>query len=132
MPAAQRTATVRELVPLLFVEDIDRSVGFYRDRLGFEVAGTWEPGGKLVWCRIQRGRSAVMLQQADEEDGPAAGRGRGIGFFFVCDSVHDIYAEFSDRGLHLDPPQTAFYGMEQVFVKDPDAYELCFESAQNQ
>jgi len=32
----QRTATVRELVPLLFVDNIVRSVGFYRDQMGLE------------------------------------------------------------------------------------------------
>jgi len=128
MPLTQKTGTIRELVPLLFVQDIERSMAFYRDSLGFAVAGKWEPEGRLAWCRLQRGGSAVMLQQADEEDGPAAGRGRGIGFFFICDDVADIHAEFSGRGLQLASPEVAFYGMQQVFVTDPDGYELCFES----
>ena len=128
MPLTQSTGTVRELVPLLFVQDIERSMDFYRDGLGFEVASKWEPGGKLAWCRLQRDGSAVMLQQACEEDGPAEGRGRGIGFFFICDDAGTIHAELSGRGVHLAPPQVAFYGMKQVFVKDPDGYELCFES----
>ena len=29
---------VQELVPLLFVEDIDDSIEFYTDKLGFEVS----------------------------------------------------------------------------------------------
>lgn len=128
MPLTQRTGTIRELVPLLFVQDIERSMAFYRDSLGFAVAGKWEPEGQLAWCRLQRDGSAVMLQQADEEDGPAAGRGRGIGFFFICDDVADIHAELSGRGLQLVSPEVAFYGMQQVFVADPDGYELCFES----
>ena len=32
----QRTATVLELVPLLFVDDIVQSLGFYCDQMGFE------------------------------------------------------------------------------------------------
>jgi len=128
MPLTQRTGTVRQLVPLLFVQDIESSMGFYRDRLGFEVDGKWEPEGKLAWCRLQRDGSAVMLQQACDEDGPAEGRGRGICFFFICDDAGAIHTELSGRGVHLAPPQVAFYGMKQVFVKDPDGYELCFES----
>jgi glyoxylase I family protein len=128
MPLTERTAVVRELVPSMFVQDIARSLVFYRDRLGFAVARTWESEGKLAWCRLQRDSSAVMLQQSTEEDGPAEGRGRGIGFFFICDDVSAIYTDLSGRGLRVDPPQIAFYGMKQLFVKDPDGYELCFES----
>jgi uncharacterized glyoxalase superfamily protein PhnB len=128
MPLTQKIGTIRELVPLLFVRDIESSMGFYRDGLGFAVAGTWEPEGKLAWCRLQRDGSAIMLQQADEEDGPAGGRGRGVGFFFICDDAAAIHTELSGRGVHLAPPQVAFYGMKQIFVTDPDGYELCFES----
>ena len=124
------TATIQELVPLLFVDDIGRSAAFYRDRLGFEMTSSWEPGGKLAWCRLERGGAAVMLQQAiPEEDGPAEGRGRGVGFFFRCDDAGAMHADFASRGLTVAPPQAAFYGMNQVFVKDPDGYELCFQSA---
>src|SRR5262245_57315561 len=128
MPATQRIATVRELVPLLFVQYIERSMAFYRVSLGFELGDKWEPDGKLAWCRLQRDGSALMLQQASAEDGPAEGRGRGIGFFFICDDAEVLHTELSLRGVPLALPQVAFYGMKQIFVKDPDGYELCFES----
>ena len=129
MSAAPATATIRELVPLLFVQDILRSAAFYQERLGFELTQKWEPEGKLGWCRLSQGGSAVMLQQADDEDGPAAGRGRGVCFYFNCDDVQAIYSEFTERGLTIQPPAAAFYGLNQVFVTDPDGYELCFQSA---
>lgn len=69
-----------------------------------------------------------MLQQAEAEDGPAAGRGRGVGFFFLCDDAEAVRMEICARGLLLDPPVTAFYGMRQLFLKDPDGYQLCFQS----
>jgi uncharacterized glyoxalase superfamily protein PhnB len=121
--------SVRELVPLLFVEDIARSVAFYRERLGFEMTGVWEPEGRLAWCRLQRGGSWLMLQQACDEDGPAEGRGRGVEFFFTCDDADALHAEFAARGLSLASPAVAFYGMKQLILKDPDGYELCFQNA---
>jgi uncharacterized glyoxalase superfamily protein PhnB len=122
--------TLHEIVPLLFVEDIGRSAGFYRDQLGFEMTQDWSPDGKLAWCRLERGSAALMLQQAcPEEDGPAEGRGRGVGFFFLCDDAGAMHTEFAASGVSLAPPQVAFYGMNQLFVKDPDGYELCFQNA---
>ena len=120
---------VYELVPLLFVEDISQSAGFYTDLLGFEMKLKWEPEGKLSWCRLERGNSALMLQLASpEEDGTKAERSKGVGFFFRCEDAQAMYDELSSSGLQLKPPRVAFYGMNQLFIKDPDGYELCFQN----
>lgn len=124
------TPTISELVPLLYVDDVDQSVAFYRDKLRFRLATAWEPDGKLTWCRMERDGAAVMLQQADEEDGPADRRGRGVGFFFNCDDIEALHRELSANGLSVAAPELAFYGMNQIFVKDPDGYELCFQSVE--
>jgi uncharacterized glyoxalase superfamily protein PhnB len=92
-------AKVRELAPLLAVRDIERSVAFYRDQLGFELAGEARTKGKLFWCRMQRDGAAVMLQQDCAEDGPAEGRGRGVIFYFICDDADAMYAELCARGM---------------------------------
>jgi uncharacterized glyoxalase superfamily protein PhnB len=128
MTATSRSLTVRQLKPLLAVADIQRSVEFYRDRLGFSLTGEAENEGKMFWCSMERGGSAIMLQQAEDEDGPAEGRGRGISFYFICDDADAIYAELTSRGLHLSPPSIAYYGMKQVVVPEPDGYYICFES----
>jgi hypothetical protein len=57
------------------------------DKLGFTIQGRWEPDGRLAWCMLRRDGSAVMLQQACDEDGPAGERGRGIIFYFTSDDV---------------------------------------------
>lgn len=128
MSEIQPATTIHELVPLLFVQDIDRSAGFYQEQLGFELVNSWKPAGKLAWCRLERAGSAIMLQQAEAEDGPADHRGHGVGFFFNCGDVDALHAELIQRGLQLNPPQVAFYGLKQVFLLDPDGYELCFQS----
>ena len=51
----------------LAVEDIDRSIDFYHNTLGFAVVGRAEAEGRLFWCRVERGGASIMLQQADEE-----------------------------------------------------------------
>ncbi len=119
---------IQELVPLLIVEDMDRSLGFYRDRLGFAVVRTWEPDGRIAWCRAERDGVAIMLQEACDEDGPAEGRGRGTALFLHCDDANVEHQRLGKLGLELAPPQVAFYGMNQFFLTDPDGYELCFQN----
>lgn len=128
MVLARQTAVVRQLWPLIKVQEIARSVDFYCNRLGFTVVGRAESGGKLFWCRLERDGASLMLQQAEAEDGPAADRGRGVAFYFVCDDADAMYAELSSRGLQLGPPSVANYGMKQLFIEEPDGYSVCFES----
>jgi len=127
MTASTTTATVRELWPLLFVEDLPRSLEFYRDRLGFETVAEAQADGRVFWCRLRRGGASIMLQQAEAEDGPAEGRGRGVALYLVCDDVDALRQEFVARGMSLREPEIAPYGMKQLTVPDPDGYAVCFE-----
>jgi len=128
MSGAPNAPAIRELVPLMYVGDMNRAVAFYRDQLGFKIVAAWEPAGQLAWCRLQRDRSAVMLQQAEAEDGPADGRGLGVIFCFICTDADAMYAELASRGVTVTAPEVAFFHMKQVFLRDPDGYQLCFES----
>jgi glyoxylase I family protein len=121
-------AQVRDLIPLLFVQNLEQSVHFYCETLGFELAESWAPDGTLGWCRVKRGGASVMLQLACEEDGPPEGRGRGVGFYFLCDDANRLYEELDAKGFDVDPPRVAFYGMNQLYLRDPDGYELCFQN----
>jgi catechol 2,3-dioxygenase-like lactoylglutathione lyase family enzyme len=132
MDVVERTAVVRQLWPLLFVRDIDKSVRFYRDELGFVLANQAEAHGRMFWCRLERGGAAIMLQQAEEEDGPAEGRGRGVAFYFISEDADAMHVELTSRGLRLDRPKVADYGMKQLFVPEPDGYSICFESEAGQ
>ena len=69
-----------------------------------------------------------MLQAADAEDGPAKARGRGVTLYFVCDDVDAFFEEVLSRGLNVDPPTVAYYGMRQLYVPEPNGYVVCFES----
>lgn len=55
-------ANVQQAVPFFRVADIEASVRYYVDGLGFEMTITWRPEGKLRWCWLQNGGAALMLQ----------------------------------------------------------------------
>lgn len=69
-----------------------------------------------------------MLQQHETVDGSLEGLGHGVSFYYVCDDADAIYHELTAKGLSLNPPATADYGMCQLFVAEPDGYTICFES----
>ena len=55
---------VTAMVALLTVTDMERSLAFYVDGLGFTIQDRWVPDGRLRWCSMSLGGAALMLQEA--------------------------------------------------------------------
>ena len=60
-------ANIRQTVPFFAVSDMETSLRYYTDGLGFEMINKWIPRGKIEWCYLQRGGGAIMLQEFRKE-----------------------------------------------------------------
>jgi hypothetical protein len=38
-----------------------------------------------------------------------------------------VYAHLTALGLIVSPPRVAPYGMKQLYLTDPDGYEICLQ-----
>ncbi len=52
---------------------------------------------------------------------------RDTAIFFRCPDVDGAYAHVRGKGVAVKEPKVAPYGMKQLYVRDPDGYELCFQ-----
>ena len=119
---------VRFAYPLLYVEDMERARAFYCDQLGFTLKGRWDPDGVFSWCTLALQGAEIMLQRAEPEDLSALRKGRSdVALFFLCKDVDALFETLRGRGVDVDPPSNAFYGMRQLLLKDPDGRRICFE-----
>jgi len=132
MAAAQTTtASLTQVVPLLGVTDMERSLRFYLDGLGFTLKNKWEPEGRIRWCWLTRGGASLMLQEFVKEGHggrrPDGALGQGVSVCFQCDNAVALYREFRSRSLD---PSEPFVGnsMWVTCISDPDGYKLDFES----
>lgn len=118
---------VRTAYPLLYAQDMERSLAFYRD-LGFTLTNRWAPEGKLSWCSLAMEGAQLMLQLAEPEDLTHLRRGHSdVALFFLCEDVDALYERMRHRGVDAKPPTEAFYGMRQLTLIDPDGRRICFE-----
>ena len=127
---------VEGLAPLIQVFDMSRSVAFYRDVLGFEVVATSPARGRddFDWAMLELNDTRVMLNTAYEEDSrpakPDASRVSAhgdTGLFFACQDVDAAYSHLCGKGVNVEAPRVAPYGMKQLYVSDPDGYVICFQ-----
>ena len=128
------TPNVQQAVPFFGITDMEASLRFYIDGLGFEMTKKWTPDGdgKVRWCWLELGNAALMLQEYRKDHHPNSGRpngilGTGVSICFVCKDALAIYKEMTARGIAAKRP---FVGnaMWVTSVEDPDGYKLDFES----
>jgi glyoxylase I family protein len=129
---------VNGLAPLLSVFDMPVAIRFYRDVLGFTVTGTSpalsDNPDHVNWSMLELSGATLMLNTAyDPEDQPSSPEpSRWAGhsdtcIYFGCPDVESAYIELRSKGVSLEPPKVAPYGMKQLYLTDPDGYGLCFQ-----
>lgn len=130
-PSFVSQVAVQQVVPLLAVNSMDRSLRFYVDGLGFVMKNKWMVDGQLRWCWLEHGNAALMLQEfvpnGTHRRDLAGPVGTGVSLNFICRDALAFYREVTGRGLTTKRP---FVGnrMWVTSLKDPDGYDLHFES----
>lgn len=127
---------VHGVYPLLSVFDMPAAVHFYRDLLGFELVNhsPFYAPGLFHWCTLRLGDAEIMLNTAyDEGQAPPHPDPAHITIhgettlYFACPDVAAAYQHLLAAGLNPKPPSIAPYGMQQLYLKDPDGYGICFQ-----
>ena len=130
-PSPALSSNVKQAVPFFGVTDIEASLRFYVEGLGFTVTQQWAPAGRIRWCWLEIGAAAVMLQEywTDGRPGgrPAGPLSPGVSICFMCADAIAIYHEAMARGLTPARPYVGNSLWVTSFV-DPDGYRLDFES----
>jgi catechol 2,3-dioxygenase-like lactoylglutathione lyase family enzyme len=122
---------IKQAVAFFAVSNIEASVRYYVDGLGFEMTNKWIDEGKLRWCWLQRGGAALMLQEFRKEGHdswvPEGKVGVGVSICFICEDALAIYREVTARGIQASKPFVG-NGMWVTSLSDPDGYRIEFES----
>ncbi len=128
------------MTPLLQVFDMAASLEFYCGVLGFEIVqtdgNTTAPNHNWVWLRLND--IDLMLNTAYEYDKrPQAADPRRVmahrdmALYFGAPDVDAVYAQLRAKGIDVKEPTVAPYGMKQLYLRDPDGFELCFQWKSN-
>src|SRR5579859_588208 len=126
-----------KLTPDLGVANIEKSIAFYRDVLGFKVGyATPGPDGKIMHADVSHGDATIMFDRLDWM--PEAARtnpGNSMGLYVnIGDADVDAYFEsVRAAGAHIDQAiQDQFWGDRSFTIHDPDGYHLTFAKTMRQ
>ena len=130
------THNVKQAVPFFGVTDMQASLRFYVDGLGFEMKRSWIPEtdehypreGKIRWCWLEHGDAAIMLQEFASQSRPTDPLGAGVSVSFQCQDALALCREFQSRGIQPRNRPSVGNGLWVVPLTDPDGYRLDFSS----
>jgi catechol 2,3-dioxygenase-like lactoylglutathione lyase family enzyme len=124
-------SNVKQAVPFFGITDMEASLRYYVDGLGFQLKNKWVVDEKIRWCWLELGNVAIMLQEyvRDEKHDfrPEGKLGQGVCICFVCDDAIRFYRDVTSRNIDAGRPFVG-NGMWVTGLTDPDGYRLEFES----
>jgi len=119
---------LRSAGPSFTVNDIQKSLAFYRDALGFKVGERWEHDGALAGVELVAGSVLFWIGQDDWKKG--RDRVKGQGFRLYCRTSQDIDALArrvrAHGGTLLEEPEDQPWGGRACAVVDPDGFTITF------
>ncbi len=129
---------INGMAPLLQVYDMPTAVRFYRDVFGFELISSSKPLSEnpidVHWCLLRLNGVEIMLNTAydegerpDQRDPARQGPHDDTCLYFGCANLDVAYEQLRALGVAAQPPRTAWYGMRQLNLRDPDGYALCLQ-----
>lgn len=124
---------LQAMVPVLNVQDVNNSLAFYRDALGFELASSQEALQERNWCFIRHGDIHLMLDAGtgggealfDPDAVPEDGAWPAI-YYFYPDDVVAMHEQLAKAGYDVSALYVTAYGMREFWLKDPDGHLLTF------
>ncbi len=124
-------------VPQFTVPDLVRTAEYYRDVLGFQIAGYWDgervslvPDTPPVFAIVWRDQVQVFFNRADQ---PAVRTGRADGAcdaYFRVTGIDALAEELRARGADIiDGPEDRVYQQRELVISDCNDLILCFGEA---
>ena len=114
---------IRKMSPQLLVSDIESSIRFYTDKIGFTLdfryddfyAGVIREGFSI---HLKLSKSRVPKESKKSKD--------DTDIVFLVDDINGLYEEFSAKSIEfIQPLREMPYGKE-FYVADPDGHIIAF------
>ena len=119
-----------KITPILIVDEIELSLKFWVDKLGFEKTVEVPEGDRLGFVILQKDGTEIMLQSRESVKKDAGGASDA-----VLELSSSLYIEVDDFGDTLKrvkntevlvPERVTFYGMREIFVREPGRHVVGF------
>jgi uncharacterized glyoxalase superfamily protein PhnB len=127
---------MKSLSPNLIVNNVNETIDFYVNVLGFKKIMSVPESGNLVWAMVQSGAITFMFQEEKsiKDEYPQLNKfeiGGGITFYINVTNVIDLYANLKGNATIIKEIYKTFYGSTDFAIEDINGYILTFSQSAN-
>ena len=124
--------------PVLIVEHVEPTRNFFRDRLGFTQTAVVAHGDSIGFARLEKDGVTIMVQshesliddvghdEAKALNAAISNRGAAVLYITISD-VETLVPQVADADV-IVPLRKTFYGMHEIWVREPGGHALTFAS----
>jgi catechol 2,3-dioxygenase-like lactoylglutathione lyase family enzyme len=127
--AVHRTTHLTGIAPQFLVDDLDRAIAYYCDKLGFELDFEYQS----FYASVTRDGFAIHLKHAPKlaADREHRRQNEHLDAHISVSGIRGLFSELEMRGARVIRPLEARpWACLDFYIEDPDGYILCF-SEQN-
>ena len=119
----------RALSASLTVKDLEKSLAWYHDVLGFTIGQKHEREGKLRAVSLKAGVVQLLITQDDGAKGMDRVKGEGLSLqITTAQNVDEVANRIKDAGGILDSEPADMWGARAFRLRDPDGFKLVISS----
>jgi catechol 2,3-dioxygenase-like lactoylglutathione lyase family enzyme len=120
---------LKSLTPNLIVSNVERSITFYRDTLGFDVETTVPEITPYVFAIVTSGGVRIFFNapEAAVTEYPVLGSrplGGTLTLFIEVTGIRELYGRLLPIVKVVMPIEVKWYGQTEFAFEDPDGYVI--------
>jgi len=123
--AVQRAIRITGIAPQFLVNDLERAIAYYGDKLGFELDFKYQD----FYAAVSRDGFAIHLKCAPKLPGVREDRKQNehLDAYISVTGIRDLFRELETRGAQvIRPLEQRPWACMDFYVEDPDGNVLCF------
>jgi len=109
---------------MVYVKDVERGLGFYRDLLGFKLIEDFRYENKPVYARLRSpgGDGTIALHQVGPEDSVSSD---GVRLYFEVRELDEFCRKLQQKNFYITKlPRMMPWGWRHAYLNDPDGHEI--------
>ena len=117
--------TIRGVIPIIPSANLEKSLRFWVDGLGFSAHTEMRNDNQLIFCMLRRDGLEFMLnQRAGTPIKPE--EYNGISLYWAPQDIHEMRARLKNLGFGVSEIVDREYGQTEFFLTDDDGFTHCF------
>jgi catechol 2,3-dioxygenase-like lactoylglutathione lyase family enzyme len=117
--------SIESCIPVIPSKDLEKSLRFWIDGLGFKMDSEMRSNGKLIFCMLHKEHLSFMLnQRAGTPVKPE--NYSGIRLYWAPSNIHEMREHLKQLGYEVSDIEHRDYGQAEFFLTDDDGFSHCF------